>query len=280
MKHKLSITLTLALLFLTSHFVGLVIIDKYLPKTLSTGEVIEKELPLNIERPIVEQKTAYLPIFIILIISTIIALIFIKFQLFRLWKLWFFLSIALTLTIAFSAFIAQIYAIVLAIILAILKLFKKNALINNLVEIFIYGGLAAIFVPLFNIVSIFILLILISIYDAYSVFKSKHMIKLAEFQTKAKVFTGLSIPYEIKAGKRKEFTTAILGGGDIGFTLFFSGVILKEFNLLSALIVSFITMLSLLILLFYGKKGKFYPAMPILSLGCFIGFLLIKFILS
>jgi len=49
--------------------------------------------------------------------------------------------------------------------------------------------------------------------------------------------------------------------------------------LLVALIVSFVTMLSLLVLLFYGKKGKFYPAMPILTLGCFLGYLIVKFIL-
>jgi presenilin-like A22 family membrane protease len=256
---------------------GLVIIDKYLPHKLPSGNIVEKQLPLNIERPQFEEKTSYLPIFFIILISTIIALIFVKFKLFRLWKFWFFLSIALTLTIAFSAFIAQFYAIILAIILALLKLFRQNTIVNNLVEIFIYGGLAAIFVPLFNLISIIILLILISIYDVYSVFKSKHMIKLAKFQTKAKVFTGLNIPYKIKA--KREFTTAILGGGDIGFTLFFSGVILKEYNMLSAFIVSFVTMLSLLVLLFYGKKGRFYPAMPVLTLGCLLGYLIVRFTL-
>ena len=280
MKHTLFITITLALLFLASHAMGLVIIDKYLPKELPTGEIVERKLPLNIERPEVKEETSFIPIFFIILFATIIALLFIKFQLFKLWKLWFFISIALTLIIAFSAFINQVYAIILGIVLALVKLFKPNAIMNNLVEIFIYGGLAAIFVPIFNLLSISILLILISIYDAYSVLKSKHMIKLAKFQTKAKVFTGLSIPYQIKKEKRKiEFTTAILGGGDIGFTLFFSGVILKEFNLLVALIVSFVTMLSLLVLLFYGKKGKFYPAMPILTLGCFLGYLIVKFIL-
>ncbi len=279
MKHNLSITFILALLFLSSHFVGLAIINKYLPKTLATGEVVEKALPLNIERPEIEAETSFVPIFFIILISTILALILIKFQLFGLWKFWFFISILLTLIIAFSAFVSQIYAVIIAFILALLKLFKRNIIINNLVEIFVYGGLAAIFVPIFNIFSISILLILISIYDAYSVFKSKHMIKLAKFQEKTKIFAGLNIPYKVKEGKKQISTTAILGGGDIGFTLFFSGVILKEFNLISALIVSFTAMLALLVLLFYGKKGKFYPAMPVLSLGCFIGFLIVKFVI-
>jgi presenilin-like A22 family membrane protease len=280
MKHKLPITIVLALLFLISHITGLFIIKEYLPKTLSTGEVVEKDLPLNIERPQIKKESAYIPIVFMILAATIVALVLIKFQLFNLWKFWFFVSIFLTLTIALSAFFNQIYAIVLSIILALLKLFKRNVIINNLVEVFIYGGLAAIFVPLFNLFSIIILLILISIYDFYSVFKSKHMIKLAKFQTKAKIFSGLSIPYKSQISKTKlESSTAILGGGDVGFTLFFSGVILRDFNFLSALVVSFTTMLSLLVLLFYGKKGKFYPAMPILSLGCFIGYLIIRFLI-
>lgn len=279
MKHTLPITIVLALLFFASHVVGLVVIDKYLPKELPTGEVVERELPLNIERPEIKEEISYIPVFITILFATLLAFLLIKFQLFKLWKFWFFLSIALTLTIAFSAFIKQTYAIPIAIILALIKLFKPSVILNNFVEVFIYGGLAAIFVPLFNLTSVSILLILISIYDAYAVFKSKHMIKLAKFQTKAKVFTGLSVPYKAVKERKKVFATAILGGGDIGFTLFFSGVILKEFNFLSAFIVSLITMIALLVLLFYGKKGKFYPAMPVLTLGCFIGLLIVKFIL-
>ena len=277
MKHNLTIIILIALMFLASHLVGLVIINNYLPKKLATGEVVETKLPYNIERPPLEEKTSYIPIFITILFATILALVLIKFKALLLWKIWFFISITLTLGIALSAFINQIYALIFAIILALVKLFKPQVIINNLIEIFVYGGLAAIFVPLFNITSIIILLFLISFYDAYAVFKSKHMIKLAKFQTKAKIFTGISLPY--KAGKGKRVTTAILGGGDIGFTLFFSGVILKEFNIVAAIITSFIITLSLIVIFILGKKGKFYPAMPILSLGCLIGYLVVKFLL-
>ena len=78
-----------------------------------------------------------------------------------------------------------------------MKIFKPNFWIQNLTELFIYGGLAAIFVPFFNIWSVSILLILIALYDAYAVWKSKHMITLAKSQMEAKVFSGLLIPYSI-----------------------------------------------------------------------------------
>src|SRR3989344_8620634 len=102
------------------------------------------------------------------------------------------------------------------------------------------------------------------------------MIKLAKFQTKSRVFAGVNIPYKITEEKKEKVTTAILGGGDIGFTLFFSGVVLKTFSFQAAIITSIVITLSLLGLFIYSKKGKFYPAMPILSLGCFIGLLIVK----
>ena len=88
------------------------------------------------------------------------------------------------------------------------------------------------------------------------------MVKMAEFQRENKVFAGLFVPYGKKA--------AILGGGDIGFTLLFSGVILQKFGFLAALISSLIIAGSLLALFLIGKKNKYYPAMPFLAGGCFI----------
>ncbi len=278
MKHKINITFLLLFLFLGAHIIGLRIIDNYLPKQNLQGETTIKDLPLNIERPEVQEKTSFVAIFFIIIISTLIALLLIKFNAMKLWKLWFFVSVFLTLTIGLTAFIPQTYAIILALIVASIKLFKPNVIINNLAELFIYGGLSAIFVPILSLFSISVLLVLISIYDFYSVYKSKHMIKLAKFQTKSKIFAGINIPYQIKEKKKIKFTSGILGGGDLGFTLFFSGVILKEFGFNSALIVSFVTTLFLLGLFLYGKKGKFYPAMPVLTAGCFLGLLIIKFI--
>ena len=75
-------------------------------------------------------------------------------------------------------------------------------------------------------------------YDAYSVWKSKHMIKMAKFQAKSKVFAGLLVPYkknreESKLPKKgkvsfKGVKTAILGGGDVAFPLLFIGAVMKS----------------------------------------------------
>ncbi len=263
MKHDLKITFLLVGLFLLAQLVGLYVVKSYLVEAL----------PYGIERPPLEETTSFIPIFLTIIFVTIIALLLIRFRARKLWLIWFFLSVFITMSVSFSAFLQQYIALAIAFILTIIKVFKRNLIIHNFTELFIYGGLAAVFVPLLSLWSIIILLILISIYDVYAVWKSKHMVKLAKYQAKElHVFAGLYIVY----AKKKE---AILGGGDIGFPLLFSGVILKDFGFLNAVVVSLFVTLALLGLLFYSEKKKYYPAMPFLTAGCLIGYLVMLLLL-
>ena len=278
MKHDFNITIMLLVLFIFAHIIGLFVIRYYLPQ--------ERNLPLNIEKPQLPEKTSFIPIFISIIFASLVALLLVKFRAMSLWKLWFFLSVLFTLTISFTAFIPQLLAIPLALILTFFKVLKPNIMVHNFTEMFIYGGLAAIFVPVLSFFSIVILLLLISLYDMIAVWKTKHMISLAKFQSESKMFAGLFIPYSkkkvtapLEVTKKIHYTQvkhlekqAILGGGDIGFPLLFSGVMLKVYGFLPALFVSVITAAALFLLFYFAKKDKFYPAMPFLSAGCFVGY--------
>ncbi len=257
MKHTLQVTLLLVLLFVLAQLIGLGITARYLE---------EGTLPYGIERPDVEENTAYIPILIAIAIATGLALLIIKFNALSLWKAWFFIGLLFTLLIAINAFLPQYIALVLALGLTIWKLFFPNVYIHNSTEVLVYGGLAGLFVPILSVFSITILLIVISIYDMFAVWKSKHMVSLAKFQTKARVFAGLMVPYH--RGKK----VAILGGGDIGFPLLFAGVILKTSGWLDATLVVLFSALALFGLFLYSKKNTFYPAMPFISAGVFIGY--------
>jgi presenilin-like A22 family membrane protease len=298
MKHTLAVTLILVAVFFVSQIVGLAITSQYISQRIvneTTGEVINISyagLPLDMQRPEVDESQSYLFILGAVLIGTVLVLLLIKFKGFKLWKMWFFLSVALCLTISFYAFTRQIFpatwpsfipsglALALAITLATLKIYKPNFIIHNLSEVFIYGGLAAIFVPIMNVYAVVILLILISVYDMIAVWQSKHMVKMAEFQTESKVFAGLSIPYEMpkaedtvkKKGRKTVIKSAILGGGDIGFPLLFAGVLMKSAGFLKVLIVPVIVAIALFLLLYYAQKDKFYPAMPFITAGCFVGY--------
>ncbi len=212
---------------------------------------------------------------------------------FDLWKVWFLLAVMLTLAISFAAFVPDYVAMALALILALWKVFRPNMYVHNATEIFIYGGLAAIFVPIMNLFAAFMLLGLISIYDMIAVWKSKHMVAMAKFQTESNLFAGLSISYSNpvpkKVSKKKSkglppisppAKTAILGGGDIGFPLLFAGVVMKGLMLTESLAVGFLksmiiplfAAIALFFLLIKGKENQFYPAMPFISAGCLIGY--------
>ena len=205
MKHTLKITLILLTIFLLAQFMGIATLYKYIDplKSTETGETTFKELPFG-ERPPIDEETSYLPILLAILIGTGLLLLLIKFKLIWIWKGWFLIAIFIALLVSFTAFMKPELAFLLALIFAFWKIFKPNIWIQNLTEIFIYGGLAAIFVPMLNLFSVSILLILISIYDAYAVWKSKHMITLAKSQAKAKVFAGLLIPYQLGKMNSKE----------------------------------------------------------------------------
>jgi presenilin-like A22 family membrane protease len=311
MKHTLKVTLILVLFFLFSQIIGLAIISKYIDvqKTIETGKIEVKSLPYDMPRP--EAKggaSAVGSIAIAILIGTVLVFLIMRFEKMILWKIWFFMAVSFCLMFAFKAFIPSLYALILALVLAAFKILKPNVYIHNLTELFIYGGLAAIIVPLFNDQSTnlwwaFALLLIISIYDMIAVWKSKHMVKMAQFQTESKVFAGMFIPYSMPKraeksslkveGRKVGIKTAVLGGGDIGFPLFFSGIVMQNMALenlgkgisnfvvlsyLKVLIIPVFVTIALLILLLKSKKDRFYPAMPFLSIGCLVGYLVLLLI--
>jgi len=301
MKHTIKVTVALVLFFFMAQFIGLLVINHYIDhkKTVETKTVAWHPLPYNLERPKLEnQSLSFIYITIAVLIGTGLVLLLVRLNKPVIWRVWFFATVWLTLSIALAAFINNFVALSIAFTLSLLKVYRPNIIIQNLSEIFIYGGLASIFVPIINVFAAFMLLIVISIYDFIAVFKTKHMIKLAKFQSNSRVFAGLLIPYEkgnisientsISESKtrQKKSKIAVLGGGDIGFTLIFAGVIMKELMLqetpiagfLKTLIIPFCVSIALLILLIKGKQNKFYPAMPVLSIGCFVGYLVVLLI--
>ncbi len=282
MKHSLSVTLILLGMFLLAQFIGLGIIYSYIDpvKSAEEGKTVFQELPIG-ERPPIEEKTSFLPIMLAVLIGTGILLLLLKYDLQWIWKLWFLIAVVTALVVAFAPLFPSGLALGLSLFLGVWKIFRPNFWVHTFTELFIYGGLAAIFVPIFNLSSVIILLVLIAAYDAYAVWKSKHMITLAKSQTKAKMFAGLLVPYrlpsflakkvkEVPTPKRK-VRTAVLGGGDVGFPLIFAGVILKELGLWQSLVIPWFALLGLAILLWKADEKKFYPAMPFIAAGCFLG---------
>jgi len=303
MKHSMKITSVLIILFIMTQLVGLVTVNKHIEvsEPVNGSVIIIHPATVLGEPPVVENKSSsFIYILLGVLIGTALLMLFIKLKVNKVWKYWFLLSVFVTISVALGVYVNKWIAIGIAAILAVWKVFKPNVLVHNFTEIFIYTGIAIIFLPILNLISATILLILISIYDMYAVWKSKHMVKLAKFQTQSKVFAGLFIPYAQEGKKTnmkiahksqsetKEKTktvkvkSAILGGGDIAFPLIFSATVMefliidigivKSTALLLSGIISITTAAALAFLFWAAKEDKFYPAMPFVSGGCFVGF--------
>ena len=306
MKHTLKITMLLVFIFLFSQVIGLTIINKDIEVVKTPQGTIEVQHPETAigPRPEMTPNVSFWYIIIAVIIGTLIVLLLVRFRKFNVWKVWFFFAVWLAMTVAIGVFVNKYAAYALCFLLALWKIYKPNIYVHNLTEIFMYTGIALIFVPLLNVFWAIMLLLAISVYDMYAVWRSKHMVKMAEFQAESNVFAGLFIPYERKkVGKReetkiekikpmkfvkekpvkeKEANIAILGGGDIAFPLIFSGVVMENLikvDMLSklnaflfSLIVSLFVTIALILLFYKSEKGKYYPAMPFLTAGCLLGY--------
>lgn len=295
MKHSIKVTFFLLSVFFLAQLVGLKVVDNYLDReaTLKTGVVAYKNLPYQIERPDIKPEMSVWFIFAAIIIGTGILLLMMKFGKVDLWRIWFFFSVLVTLSISLFSFIhSQLVSFLAAFGLAFWKAFRPNVIIHNLTEVFIYGGLAAIFVPIMNVAAASVLLIVISAYDMFAVWKSRHMVSLARFQTDANVFAGFYVPdgkpsgqLKLKKSRQSQLSVssggkgAVLGGGDIGFPLIFAGVVMKQAGFMHALVIPFAAAVALLGLLVLGEKNRFYPAMPFISAACFIGYGIITYVL-
>ena len=340
MKHPQKTILIIIAMFLVAQLIGLAVMTSYdsffgksSEEKIKAGEFVQPEFSVvketvppevKIKEPVDVARIVISIILALLIATALFFFLLKKIRVTILIKIWFTVVIFICLTLAFALILypylsaslfsifgkkialAEIIAIPLAAILTFYKIVKRNILVHNFTELFIYPGLAVIFLPILNILAAAILLILISIYDMWAVWKSKYMIKLAKFQINhLKIFTGFFIPYvnakdkakiqkmkamekrkkekKGKKGKLKKIKInvqiAALGGGDIAFPLIFAGTILLTYGLAASVITILCTTLALLTLLGFSEKGKFYPAMPFLSAGCFAGLALVMLFL-
>ena len=307
MKHNTKITLILITMFLLTQLIGLFIISVY---------ANELELPYGFQNSGIESQSVASGISSIIFAFIIALLLFIflsKFNAETFIRIWFLIVISLALGLTFTAIFHKLniinytsyIALIIAIPLAYIKIFKRNLIVHNITELLIYPGVGAIFVFLMLelfaekvIWGITILLLIISLYDIWAVWKSEVMQKMAKYQiNNLKFFTGFFIPYaskkdrdKIKQIKQKyllkgekflerklekskiKVNLAILGGGDIIFPIITAGIFYQVYNsILPALIIILFSTIALLALFTLARKGKFYPAMPFITTGLYLG---------
>jgi presenilin-like A22 family membrane protease len=255
MKYSM-LTLTIIItLFLIAEVFGLFISSHFLIN----------DLPYGLQPPQVQSDISPFYFITAIVIVSLVFMFFQRFKLDILIKLWFFVAVLTCVSISLSVFMDSWIAFIVALALTVMKFREKDIYVHNMGEILLYGGVVALFAPVLNVTSVIILILAIAVYDFIAVNLTKHMVKLAKTQQSLGVFTGLIVINKNEA--------AILGGGDIAFTLLFATVVLKDIGLPSALFAIYGAAIALMILMLQGKRKKFYPAMPFIAAGLLLGLL-------
>ncbi|MDD5054088.1 MAG: presenilin family intramembrane aspartyl protease [Candidatus Nanoarchaeia archaeon] len=249
MKHSKQMIALLAIIFLIHQLFGIFAVSR-----------AQTDLSTQYEPSQASTHIILLPAMIIM--ASLLFLFLSKFK--KILICWHFFAIVLCGFITLSLFISPIKALILSAMIMIIKKSTNDNYFNNVSEFIIYPAIPILFLPFINMLSAIILLLIISVYDVFAVYYSKHMVALAKTQLKSDIFLGIKI--STKKG------SALIGGGDIAFVMIFVCSAFRDYGLLSSIISAIFSALGLALLLIIAKKKKFYPAMPFLALSSIIGF--------
>jgi presenilin-like A22 family membrane protease len=238
---------------------------------------------------------------VILLVFTGFLLVLIKYDLKRVIAAIIGLSIFLTFGYIFTALVsaalgttdlAMVIILILSVLAtALLYIYPEWYVIDGL-GILIGAGVASIFGVSLEVLPVVILLILLAVYDAISVYKTKHMITLAEGVIDLKTPILFVVPKRrdysfIRDGIGKldeggERAAFIIGMGDLimpSILVVSANVFLKGWRLagiinLPALGAIIGSLAGLSVLLYFVSSGKPQAGLPPLNGGTILGFLL------
>ncbi len=254
--------------------------------------IVAFEDPTSLENPVI--------FIVILLVFTGFLLVLIKYDMKKVIAAVIGLSIFFTFAYIFAALIyaamgasdiSNIAVLVLSILTtALLYKFPEWYVIDAL-GILIGAGVASIFGVSLEVLPVVILLILLAVYDAISVYKTKHMITLAEGVIDLKTPILFVIPkrrdYSFikdgigKLGDGGERAAFIIGMGDlimpsilvVSANVFLKGAKLGGLINLAALGAIIGSLAGLCVLLHFVMSGKPQAGLPPLNGGTILGFL-------
>jgi presenilin-like A22 family membrane protease len=254
--------------------------------------IVAFEDPSSIENPL---------IFIAILLGfTVFLLILIKYNLKKVIAFVIGLSIFLTFGYIYAALVyagmgatdaATVIILVLSVISTLLLYKYPEWYVIDALGVLIGAGVASIFGVSLEVLPVVLLLVLLAVYDAISVYKTKHMITLAEGVIDLKTPILFVIPKKrdysfIKEGIGKledggERSAFIIGMGDmimpailvVSANVFLKGWRLGGFVNLPALGAIIGSVIGLTGLLYFVMSGKPQAGLPPINGGTILGFL-------
>ena len=227
-------------------------------------------------------------LFAVLLVFTLFILIMAKYkeEMVKYVILFFFFMASLSIFQAFFYFVSASFSFFLALIISIamLILFIKHPewYVIDFFGVFLAGGIAAIFAISLSIEYILLLLIALAIYDALSVYKTRHMVKLAETITSSNLPLLMIVPKKssfsyLKSKFGKERDAVYMGLGD----LIIPGILIAAAYLEKGLLGFTATLggalIGYMLLMFLISKGP-QPGLPYLNGGAILAYVMVHFL--
>ncbi len=212
-----------------------------------------------------------------------------KFERVGSWFFRFFLSLLIFsgAQAIFGIWFDPLSSTIVAIIIMAVFWFFQNIITQNIAMILAIAGLGAVLGLSLLPISVVYILIIFSIYDIISVYKTGHMIKLAQAMIRSRAIFGFVVP-EIGRSVGEKIANVepgqgfmILGSGDVIFPLLLSASIVR-ISILQSIVVGMFSILGLFLmhLIFTNQKIKRpMAALPPIALMSIIGYLIASFIL-
>lgn len=169
-----------------------------------------------------------------------------------------------------------------ALFLAFVVLKAKFVLLHNIGVILALAGIGAVLGVSLAPLSVIFLLLLLSFYDIIAVYKTGHMVKMAEDMIKSKAIFGLVLPQEIKGylerldNVRPGEGFMILGSGDVVMPLILVASVIGLHGLAAGLLVMLFSMFGLFLtywLFITQKTRRPMAALPPIAAMSIIGYL-------
>jgi len=184
----------------------------------------------------------------------------------------------------FSIFLnGSIFSILSAAVLTWVVLRFKIILLHNIGMVLALGGVGTAIGLSLEPLSVVFFLIFLSFYDIIAVYKTRHMVRVAEDMIKARAISGLIIPQNLPdwldniERVRPGGKFMILGSGDVILPMILIASVINAHGLASGLIVSIFSFLGLFLTfyLFMNQKTKRpMAALPPIAAALIIGYLI------
>lgn len=175
-----------------------------------------------------------------------------------------------------------VFSTLAALLLAGLVLMAKVVLYHNVGMILAVAGVGAVIGLSLTPIAAVLLLLALSFYDIIAVYKTKHMIKMAESMIKAKAISGIIIPqtwkdwFESVENVQPGGRFMILGSGDLIMPLILASSVAGLHGLAGGLTVVLFSMVGLFLTywLFINQKTRRpMAALPPIAVMSIIGYL-------